>query len=109
MKKPRGVTLYFDRIEPLRDLNDEELGRVFRGLWAYAESGEAPALPERLIPYWRVVKPSIDAGRKHYMEISVKNRYNRYIAEVKKAGKEPPPFWEWWCRQRDFDDSLFNE
>ena len=39
-----GFVVYFDEFDPLMELDDATLGRIFRGLYNYARSGVLPDL-----------------------------------------------------------------
>ena len=104
MKGPDGILLYFDRLEALRELDDGELGKVFRAVWEYAESGTIPDLPKELQPFWKVLRPGVDSSRLAYQERCVKNRYNRSRGIKEQAMDE---IWEWWARQPDYSTDLF--
>ena len=39
-----GFVIYFDDFDPLMDLDDATLWRIFRGVYNYARSGELPDL-----------------------------------------------------------------
>ena len=109
MKKPEGFMLYFDRLDPMRDLSNEEIGAVFSAVWKYAESGVIPDLPANLFPFWKLLRYSVDNGTVKYNEISIKNRYNRYKGEVKKSDQEAHEIYEWWATQPDYTPDLFKK
>ena len=109
MKKPDGFMLFFDRLEPMRNLANEEIGAIFRAIWDYAEAGVIPDLPNSLQPYWTVLRLSVDRNVASYNETSIKNRYNRYKGEIKKSNQEAAEFWEWWAAQPDYTKDLFRK
>ena len=109
MKKPDGFMLYFDRLDPMRELSNEEKGAVFAAVWEYAEAGVIPELPPPLMPYWRLLRRNIDDGMVRYNETSVRNRYNRYKGEMKRRNQDSDEMWEWWAVQDDFTPELFTK
>lgn len=100
MKKPDGFMLFYDRLEPMRDLSNEESGAIFKAIWEYAETGAIPDLSSSLRPYWNMLRFSVDRNVASYNETSIKNRYNRYRGEVKKNNHEPADICEWWAAQK---------
>lgn len=109
LKKPDGFMLYFDRLDPMRELSNEEKGAVFAAVWEYAEAGVIPELPPPLMPYWRLLRRNIDDGMVRYNETSVRNRYNRYKGEMKRRNQDSDEMWEWWAVQDDFTPELFTK
>ena len=109
MKKPEGFMLFFDRLEPMRNLSNEETGTIFKAIWEYAESGVIPELSNNLLPFWTMLRLSVDRNVVSYNETSVKNRYNRYKGEVKKRNEEAADIWEWWAAQPDYTPAIFKK
>lgn len=109
MKKPEGFMLFFDRLEPMRNLPNEQTGIIFKAIWDYAETGVIPELTDHLLPYWTVLRLSVDRNVTSYNETSIKNRYNRYKGEIKKSNQEPADIWEWWAAQQDYTPALFKK
>lgn len=108
MKRSEAILLYFDRLEPLQDLSDAELGAVFRAIWNYAERDQNPdGLAATLLPYFRILRPCVDQTRIRYNETCVKNRYNRFRSECKKRAKDAPDLWDWWATCPDYEPALF--
>ena len=112
MKRPYGFTLAFDRLDPMRDLSNEEKGIVFVAIWEYAESGVIPTLPPHLMIAWRALRPNVDDGTIKYNEKCTKNRYTAYCRELNKKEKDkkdPPAIWKWWASQPDYTPELFKK
>ena len=101
--------LYFDRLEIMRDLPNEEIGAIFKAIWEYAESGGIPDLPQRLLPYWKMFRGCIDRNIASYNENCVQNRYNRYKGTCKNTNTVPLDIWEWWASQPDYTMELFKK
>lgn len=108
MKRSEAILLFFDRLEPLQDLSDAELGAVFRAIWNYAARDQKPDdLAATLLPYFRMLRPCIDQARIKYAETCIRNRYNRARLEYKKRGADAPDLWVWWSTCREYDPALF--
>jgi hypothetical protein len=101
--------LYFDRLEPMRDMSFEEIGQVFCAIWDYAETGTIPNLPQGPMMAWRMLRPNIDDGTIKYNETCIKNRYNRHRQEAKKNGTKAAEMREWWANQPDYTPELFKK
>lgn len=112
MKEPEGFSLYYDRLRPMKALPDDDLGKVFRAIWQYAEAGTVPDLPPHLMMAWEMLRPNIDDGIIRYNERCIKNKHTAFSREWRKKHKdnEPPPdIWEWWAEQPDYTPDLFKK
>ena len=75
MKKRPGVMLYFDRLTFLDRLSDEQAGRLFRCILAYAENGVVPEIEDLALGMaWDVIRPVLDYDRERYEAICEKRR-----------------------------------
>lgn len=82
-KEYPGYLLYFDRVEGLMDLPDEELGLISRVIFFYARDKKEPdSLPEKFSLIWPMLKRMLDEDRNAYEE---KCRTKSYAASVKAA------------------------
>lgn len=106
MKQASGYMSYYDRIEPMRGLSDEEYGIVRRAIDDYAQYGIIPELPPHLDPFFKMWRPSIDAGRIKYAETCIRRKYNVSVERYKKDDPEKPKFWVWFAHH-DYDPNLF--
>jgi hypothetical protein len=109
MKEADGYMRYYDRIEPMRGLSDEEYGKVCRAVDEYAQYGVLPELPANLEPFFTFVKPSIDTGKIKYAETCAKNKYRVAVERYQKDDPKKPPFWEWWANDETYDENLFRK
>lgn len=95
MARP-GIMVYFDMMEPLKKLPDDDKGRLF---WAMLEYGKNGTLPEfdglAMELAWEFVKPKIDKDEAEY-NLSVQRRqYATVCRERKKKGEPEISFDEW--------------
>lgn len=109
MKEADGYMRYYDRIEPMRGLSDEEYGKVCRAVDEYAQHGVLPELPANLEPFFAFVKPSIDTGKIKYAETCAKNKYRVAVERYQKDDPNKPQFWEWWANDATYDENLFRK
>lgn len=109
MKQASGYMSYYDRIEPLRNLSDEDYGKIRRATDDYAEYGIIPELPPHLAPFFLIWKPSIDAGKISYAETCAKRKYNIAVDRYKKTDENKPEFWYWWAHDESYDANLFKK
>lgn len=109
MKKPEGFMLYFDRLDIMRDLSNEETGAIFKAIWEYAESGVIPDLPKNIFPYWKILRGCIDRNIASYNENCIGNRYNRYKGTCKNSNTTPLDIWVWWADQPDYTPEIFKK
>ena len=59
MARP-GVMLYFDMLEPIRVLSDEDKGRLLVAILEYGKDGVVPEFSGMLALAWGFVRPKID-------------------------------------------------
>lgn len=91
----RYVKVYTDFADAMLPLQDAEVGRLFRAMLIYAESGEVPDLRgnERFV--WAVAKSNIDQCNKAYEKMCSRNKNNatsRYQSQpVATSGNQSQP------------------
>ncbi|MBE6982282.1 MAG: hypothetical protein E7437_08180 [Ruminococcaceae bacterium] len=83
-----GIMVYFDIIEPLAVLSNEDRGVLFTAMLDYGKTGKIPAFEGMLALAWGFVKPRIDKDAQSYAD-SVRQR--KYAAFCKKRRKEKRP------------------
>lgn len=90
-----GVMLYFDRIEPLMDLDNDTLADLFRAIVQYSRYGVAPVFSGSASILWRMLQPSLDADAARYENVRAKRQYANYCGRCKDKGIKPLTFTEW--------------
>lgn len=94
-----GIVVYFDVLDILDELTDEESGQLFRAILKYAATGEIPEFSDRgLRMIWKEQQRKIDRDIEKYEEKCVKSAYSTYCRECKRAEIEPLAFEEWRAR-----------
>lgn len=72
--KKRGFVVYFDLADSLAAFSDAEVGRIFRAMLAYAETGEELPLPERESIAFGFIKAQIDRDGERYDDTCAKRK-----------------------------------
>lgn len=76
MAKAKGIMLYFDIKEPLKDFSDEERGKLVWALLEYAENGTLPQFSGSLKTAFNFIKKDIDRDIEKYFNRCQKNKEN---------------------------------
>lgn len=85
----KSFLVYFDWKTPLWELNNEELGELFRAMFLYAEKGELIEFEHRSLKLvFGFIKSAIDRDRAAYEERCRINAENAAKSSKKKAEKE---------------------
>lgn len=94
MSQP-GIMLYFDNIDPLRQLSNEELGQLFLSVLEYGKDGTVPQFSGMLAMAWAFLQPKIDRDAQKYAYTVSTKRYGTYCREAARRG-ESPISHEYW-------------
>ena len=94
MARP-GIMLYFDILEPIRVLPDEDKGRLLVAMLEYGKEGTVPKFEGMLALAWGFVKPKIDKDKEEYDRTILKRQYATYCRDRKKRGEAEVGFDEW--------------
>ena len=73
-EKRKGFIVFFDIAESLEAFNDEETGRIFRAMIAYAKNGEELPLPDREAIAFGFIKPQLERDGERYADICAKRK-----------------------------------
>lgn len=76
MAKAKGIMLYFDIKEPLKDFSDEERGKLVWALLEYGENHTAPQFSGSLKTAFNFIKKDIDRDIEKYFNRCQKNKEN---------------------------------
>ena len=68
--------LYVNQIETFEQLTDKQAGKLIKGIYAYAATGELPELEPLLKMAFTSIKQSIDRNAKKYEEKCKRNKEN---------------------------------
>jgi len=94
MSKP-GVMLYFDLLEPIQILEDEDRGKLLVAILEYGQSGKEPGFKGALAMAWGFIRPRLDRDEETYQNTTTQRKYASYCK--KRAALELPkiPFDTW--------------
>lgn len=94
MARP-GIMLYFDILEPIRVLPDEDKGRLLVAMLEYGQKGIVPDFDGMLALAWGFVRPKIDRDFEEYNRSVLRRQYATSCRERKKNGESEITFDEW--------------
>lgn len=94
MARP-GVMLYFDMLEPIRVLPDEDKGRLLMAILEYGKEGSLPEFDGMLALAWGFVRPKIDRDLEEYERTVLRRQYATFCRERKKKNEPEVSFEEW--------------
>ena len=84
--KKKSFLVYFDWEAPLQELNNEELGELFKAMFIYAKYGELIDFEHRSLKLvFGFIKSAIDRDKASYEEKCRKNAENGSKGGKKKA------------------------
>lgn len=90
-----GVMLYFDILEPIKVLPNEDKGRLLEAILEYGRYGTVPEFDGMLALAWGFVRPKIDRDREEYNRSVLRRQYATACRERKKKGEPEITFDEW--------------
>lgn len=98
-----GVLLFFDALDNLFELDDENAGRVVKAVIRYAETGDCAVFEnvgERLV--FRALKDNADRSDELYTKRAAHGNYMTLCRKAKAEGVEPVTFSEYLAAYPDF-------
>ena len=84
-KKP-GVMLYYSYWSSLRQLDNYDLGAVFRAIMEYDGVNQVE-LPEKAALFWPLLECQLAVDDQRYRELSERNAYANYVRWQKERGE----------------------
>lgn len=107
MARP-GIMLYFDILDPIRVLPDEDKGRLLVAMLEYGQSGTLPEFDGMLALAWGFIKPKLDKDEDSYENSKLQRKY---AAFCKKRPKNLPKisFEEWLEMDEDERQRVLTE
>ena len=96
MARP-GIMLYFDILEPIRELPDAEKGQLLVAMLEYGQSGTLPQFDGKLglTLAWGFIRPKLDKDSEEYNKTVLKRQYATFCRDRKKKGEPDISFDEW--------------
>lgn len=90
-----GIMLYFDILEPLRMLPDEDKGRLLVAMLEYGRDGIKPELDGPLGIVWSFVQPKIDKDGERYEDSKLQREYAVFCKKRKRIWMPKILFEDW--------------
>ena len=96
MARP-GIMLYFDILEPIRELPDADKGQLLVAMLEYGQSGTLPQFDGKLglTLAWGFIRPKLDKDSEEYNKTVLKRQYATFYRDRKKKGEPEVSFDEW--------------
>lgn len=103
MKKKPGVMIYFDLRYTLDRLSDAMVGKLFRAIMEYGETGCCPQLPDKLLLLWPMIEMRLITDDFRYRENATKSRYAAYCRWSREKEIAPLCYEEWLASEYQTD------
>ena len=95
------MMIYFEMMEPLRQLSDGDRGRLFLAMLEYGKEGVEPKFRGKLRITWDFVKPKLDRDREEYARTVQRRRYATACRERKRKGEPEIRFEDWLAAEEE--------
>lgn len=90
-----GIMLYFDILEPIRMLPDEDKGKLLVAMLEYGRDGIKPELDGMLGIVWSFVQPKIDKDGERYEDSKLQREYAVFCKKRKRIWMPKILFEDW--------------
>lgn len=100
MARP-GIMLYFDILEPIRVLPDEDKGRLLVAMLEYGQSGVLPEFDGMLSLAWGFIKPKLDKDENSYENSKLQRKYAAFCKQRANSNLSKIPFEVWLDMDED--------
>ena len=100
MARP-GIMIYFEILEPIKMLSDEDKGRLLVAMLEYGRDGIVPELDGALGIVWSFVYPLIDKDGQRYDEMKLQREYAAFCKKRKRIWMPKITFDEWVLMTED--------
>lgn len=100
MARP-GIMIYFDILEPIKKLSDEDKGRLLVAMLEYGKDGVVPELSGPLGIVWSFVQLKIDRDEENYDASKLQRQYAAFCKKRKKIWMPRISFDEWVVMTED--------
>lgn len=106
MKERPGVMFYFENRACIDALNDEEAGRLAKGILKYAQEGAEPAFDGVLRIVWLALRPNVDRDAQRYERQCRQKQYAVYCREQDRREQPRSSYEEWYADQMMCSDAV---
>ena len=95
MSEP-GIIVYFDFMEPLGWLSDEDRGKLFWAMLEYGRDGVEPGFEKNdLAIVWAFIRPKLERNKEAYKITVLQKRYAVACRERRRKGEPEISFDTW--------------
>ncbi len=91
--------LYFELLEPIRVLSDEQKGQLLMAMLEYGAEGVLPQFDGMLALTWGFVRPKIDRDAEEYLRAKYRRQYAASCRYRKEKGLPEISFEDWHAMQ----------
>lgn len=96
-----GMIIYFDRWEPILELDNDTVATLLRAAVSYSKTGEWPELDGITQTIFKMLRTDIDKDDESYLNRQLSGLYGVYKREANKTGEEVMCFDEWKHKYHD--------
>lgn len=96
-----GMIIYFDRWEPILELDNDTVATLLRAAVSYSKTGEWPELDGITQTFFKMLRTDIDKDDESYLNRQLSGLYGVYKRESNKTGEEVMSFDEWKHKYHD--------
>ena len=100
MARP-GIMIYFEILEPIRMLSDEDKGKLLVAMLEYGRDGIVPELDGALRIVWSFVHPMIDKDGQRYDDMKLQREYAAFCKKRTRIWMPKVLFDDWVCMTED--------
>ena len=94
MARP-GIMVYFNILEPIKGLSDEDRGKLLVAMLEYGQDGVIPNLEGPLVFVWPFVRQMIDKDEQRYDDMKIQREYAVFCKKRKRILMPKILFEDW--------------
>ena len=94
MARP-GIMVYFNILEPIKGLSDEDRGKLLVAMLEYGQDGVVPNLEGPLVFVWPFVRQMIDKDEQRYDDMKIQREYAVFCKKRKRILMPKILFEDW--------------
>ena len=90
-----GIMVYFNILEPIKGLSDEDRGKLLVAMLEYGQDGVIPNLEGPLVFVWPFVRQMIDKDEQRYDDMKIQREYAVFCKKRKRILMPKILFEDW--------------
>ena len=95
MSEKPGVMIYFEIMEAVNRMSDEQAGALLKAILSYGSTMREPEIRDDLFMLWPLIRARLDSDDERYYRTSQRKRYAVYSRWAKNRNEEILPFEQW--------------